>query len=299
MLKIPIKVAHPQKTQQTTITIICMLSYMRSHNRCRLQKLLSLYFQFKGVSAKGFDTLHCAMGLTMSHKWTSNSVARISANCMAEVKEQMALCPWLMSHDNMQMPFRVFSTRLDNQGEFGNGTAATIYVKPNTKLLLESANERLKQKRAEGLRAPITELEIFDLADASYPKIQEHSVYQVLRLLLDSDEFGFASYSGNKSERLKPPLSVDQLPAGPENLTLQYLLGSVDIPEASYEDNSRLVEEWFRQLGLDSEEDQRRLATKKIVSWVGDQLTVDGLRGLFKFCAEDENSSTRLDFVVL
>ena len=55
------------------ITIVSMLSYMRSHNRCQLQKLLALYFQFKGVSAKGFDTFH-AMGLTMSHKWTAVSV---------------------------------------------------------------------------------------------------------------------------------------------------------------------------------------------------------------------------------
>lgn len=32
---------------------------------------------------------------------------------------------------------------------------------------------------------------------------------------------------------------------------------------------------------------------------MGDQLTVDRLRGLFKFRAEDENSYERLDFVVL
>ena len=35
------------------------------------------------------------------------------------------------------------------------------------------------------------------------------------------------------------------------------------------------------------------------MTWVGDQLTVDHLCGLFKFQAEDENSYERLDFVVL
>jgi len=99
------------------ITIVSMLSYMHSHNWCRLQKLLALYFQFKGVSAKGFDTLH-AMGLTMSHKWTAVSVGRISKACMAEVQQQLDISPWLMSHDNVNIPFRVFSQRLDNQGEF-------------------------------------------------------------------------------------------------------------------------------------------------------------------------------------
>ena len=84
-----------------------------------------------------------------------------------------------------------------------------------------------------------------------------------------------------------------------KNITLQYLLGSVRVPEASYEDNARLVEEWFHQLGLDSEQDQRQMATREIVTWVGDQLTVDRLRGLFKFQAEDKNSYERLNFVVL
>ncbi|KAF8876506.1 hypothetical protein CPB84DRAFT_1638534, partial [Gymnopilus junonius] len=85
-------------------TVICMLSYMRSHNRCCLQKLLSLYFQFKGISAKGFDTLH-ALGVTMSHKWTANSVERISAKCMEEVKKYMKDRPCSVSHDNVNIAF--------------------------------------------------------------------------------------------------------------------------------------------------------------------------------------------------
>ena len=107
------------------------------------------------------------------------------------------------------------------------------------------------------------------------------------------------SHSGKDSDILKPLLAIDQLLTGLENITLQYLLGSVGIPGASYEDNAQLVEEWFCQLGLDSEQDQRQMATREIVTWVGDQLTVDCLRGLFKFRAEDKNSYERLDFVVL
>ncbi len=47
-----------------------------------------MYLKFKGISAKGFDTLH-GMGLTMSHKWTSDAVERISAHCMQEVKQKI------------------------------------------------------------------------------------------------------------------------------------------------------------------------------------------------------------------
>jgi len=121
-----------------------MLSYAQSHHRCRLQKLLAIYLKFKGISAKGFDMLH-AMGLTMSHKWTADAVERISAECMAEVRAKIEQYPWLIN-DNINISFRVFSQRLDNQGEFGNGTAATVYIKHDAKMLSENANQNLRSQ---------------------------------------------------------------------------------------------------------------------------------------------------------
>ena len=116
----------------------------------------------------------------MSHKWTGNAVGRISKRAMEEVVELMQQFPWLISHDNVQIPFRVFSQRLDNQGEFGNGTAVTVYIKCNGTPLSESANHDLKKCRAAGLLNPLTEMDILDLADQSYPRIQQHAIYQVL-----------------------------------------------------------------------------------------------------------------------
>lgn len=124
------------------VIIISMLSYSRSHHRNRFQKLLSIYLKFKGISAKGFDTLH-AMGLTMSHKWTCDVVERISNKCIEEVRELVTKVPWLISYNNMQIAFRVFSQRLDNQDEFGNGTAATVYFKSDANLLDEDVNQKL------------------------------------------------------------------------------------------------------------------------------------------------------------
>ncbi|KAJ6528457.1 hypothetical protein B0H19DRAFT_969006, partial [Mycena capillaripes] len=62
-------------------------------------KLFAIYFRFRGLSAKGLDNLH-ALGLSMSGKWTSDAVGRISAESMATMKRLMDLFPWLMSYDN-------------------------------------------------------------------------------------------------------------------------------------------------------------------------------------------------------
>ncbi|CAA7271577.1 unnamed protein product [Cyclocybe aegerita] len=280
------KAGQTSNNPKTIIMIISVLSYTRSHHRCSLQKLLTLYFQFKGVSAKGFDTLH-ALGLTMSHKWTADSVKRISEYCMAEVKEMLKHYSWAITYDNINMPLHVFSQRVDNKGQFTSGTAATVYVKPNAQPLEPNANQRLKDRRVEGMANPLTKLDIINLGDDSFPRIRKQMVFEVLKFLISSQEFDLPSYLHKDSEFLKAPPAVDQLPCGPENVALQYLLGTVDIPEASYEDNIRL------------KEDLKRMSTEQIITWIGDQLTIDRLRNIFKFRAEDENSFERMDFGVL
>lgn len=218
---------------------------------------------------------------------------------MNEVKERINDSSWFISHDNFNTPFRVFSQRTNNQGEFANGTAATVYVKPNEPKLHKGLSQVLKETRLEGQKHTLTEQEIFNLAKNSFPVVEHHMVYQVLQFLLESPEFNLQTYHGKDSKLFDPVPPVDQLPVGPEHKTLQYLLGSVGIPEASYEDNARLIIEWLGQLGINTDEAKKRLADESFVVWVGDQLTVDRLRGLYKFRAKDENSFDRLDFVVL
>ena len=98
----------------------------------------------------------------------------------------------------------------------------------------------------------LTPLDIFDLATQSYPRIQEEMKYQVLQFLLDSLQFNCGTYKDIDSPLLSRPPPVHQLPSGPENITIQFLLGTVNIPEASYEDNSKLIDEWLGQLHLNS-----------------------------------------------
>ncbi|KAJ3546979.1 hypothetical protein NMY22_g1841 [Coprinellus aureogranulatus] len=103
-----------------------------------------------------------------------------------------------------------------------------------------------------------------------HARVEKQMKDVVLRMLLDSPAFNFASYKDRDSELFDPLPPVDALPNGPDHITLQYLLATVDIPEVSYEDNSRLVNEWFSQLGFNTMAEKVKLATKKIVTWVGD-----------------------------
>ncbi|KAJ7272390.1 hypothetical protein C8J57DRAFT_1599607 [Mycena rebaudengoi] len=279
------------------LAVISILSYSRSHHRNRMQKLFAIYFKFRGLSAKGFDTLH-ALGLTMSNRWTGVAVGKISKRAMDTVLDLMKKYPWLLTYDNATISFRVFSQRLDNQGEFGNGTAATVYIKRSAVPLSPTANRDLQLQRAKGQKDPITLLEIFDLAQAAAPRLSVHTNYQILHVLMEAPAFDLATYKGRDSPLLAAPPRTRGLPFGPDDVVLQYLLGTVGIPEVSYEDNERLIDEWLHQLQLDSPELKQKIGTETLQAWVGDQLTVDRLRNIFQFRSEDENSFDRLDWML-
>ncbi|KAJ7886060.1 hypothetical protein B0H13DRAFT_2235222 [Mycena leptocephala] len=289
----------PMKNPTNTIlVVIAMFSYSRSHHRNRLQKLFAIYFKFRGLSAKGFDTLH-AIGLTMSNKWTGNAVGRISTQSMAAVKRLMDHFPWLMSYDNVLIAFRVFSQRVDKKTLHGNGTAATVYIKRSAKPLPSTIHKALQEMRQEGMAHPLNAFEIFEIFEIADKRRHPHTIYLILRYLLESPDFDFPTYDRRDHQLLQPPAAVRQLPFGKEHIVLQYLLGSVKIPEASYEDNANLIREWLRQLALDSPEHQKKLSYEEVMAWVGDQLTVDRLRNLFRFRAEDDNGFERLDWLVV
>ncbi|KAJ7713764.1 hypothetical protein DFH07DRAFT_785880 [Mycena maculata] len=187
----------------------------RSSQDCgHLQKLFAIYFKFKGLSAKGFDTLH-AIELTMSNKWTGDAVGRISDVAMDDLKKLMDRFPWLMSDYNILLAFRIFSQRIDKKNllRLGNGTAGIVHL-----LLFTSSHDT----------------------------------------------------------------------------TLQYLLGTVNIPDASYEDNSHLILEYLWQLRLRGKKLQRKIGLEEVMAWIGNQLTVDRLHHLFKFRVKMTTPLTRL-----
>ncbi|KAJ7718343.1 hypothetical protein B0H16DRAFT_1740112 [Mycena metata] len=293
------QIRSPNKNPANTILIIiAIFSYTRTHNCGRLQKLFAIYFKFRGLSAKGFDTLH-AIGLTMSNKWTGDAVERISEEAMVAMKSFMDRFPWLMSYDNALLTFRVFAQRVDKKTLHGSGTAGTVYIKRSARPLPGEINRMLQEFRRDGMKKPLTGAEIFKISMLADTRRVPHILYLILSYLFDSPDFDFSTYSGHDHPLLQKPNGIRPLPFGKDHITLQYLLGTLDIPEASYEDNARLIIEWLKQLNFRRPEAQQKLGLEQIMACVGDQLTVDRLRNLFRFRAEDDNSFERLDWLVV
>ena len=120
-----------------------------------------------------------------------------------------------------------------------------MFIRRDAKPLSSSANQDLKAQHAQGMKDPLTGTDIMNLARRSTPRLIEQAEYYVLQFLLNSPEFNQKTYSGRKSDLLQQLAPVDRLPYGPDHITLQYLLRTVDQPEASYADHEFLLNEWL------------------------------------------------------
>ncbi|KAJ7165180.1 hypothetical protein C8R46DRAFT_1035784 [Mycena filopes] len=255
----------PNKNPANTILIVlAIFSYTRTSRRGRLQKLFAIYFKFRGLSAKGFDTLH-AIGLTMSNKWTGDAVENISADSMVAMKKLMERFAWLMSYNNALITFRVFSQRVDKKTLHGSGTAGTVYIKRSAKLLPGEINRMLQEFWKDGMKNPLTGADIFKITVLADERRVPHILFLILLYLFQSPDFDFATYSGKNDPLLQKPASIRQLPFGKDHITLQYLLGTLNIPEASYEDNAQLIIEWLRQLNFHHPDAQKKLGIDQIM----------------------------------
>ncbi|KAH7905726.1 hypothetical protein BJ138DRAFT_1138187 [Hygrophoropsis aurantiaca] len=275
--------------------LISQLQYTRSNRRSRITKLWVVYLKACGLSARAFDALH-ALGIVMSHKWAANVYGQLSHRAMDEVRLEVRKSPWIISHNNVNIPMRVFSQRLNNQSHFTSGCAATVWVLPREALLPSTANQDFRAFRQSGMTRQFSFGAIQDYDPAVYTRIKLQHIHYVLRILLDSP--GFAEYADRDHAKFEPPPPVDLLPCGPENIIKQYILGTTDIEEASYEGNDKVVAEIFRQLGLDSEAEMKKTGTERVIPWIGDQMTVEGLRGLIRYRHEDFNSFDRMDYTI-
>ncbi|KAJ7259410.1 hypothetical protein C8J57DRAFT_1640173 [Mycena rebaudengoi] len=255
--------------------IISQAQFTRSNRRGRLAKLWSIYLKACGLSARAFDALH-ALGILMSHKWTANAYGTLSARAMDEVRIVIQKFPWLISHNNMNVPLRVFSQRLNNQSHFISGCAYTF--------------------RAQTCLEPFDFAEVLYGSEEADDRLEAFSEYHVLRLLLQSPDF--VDYPHHADPLLKPPPSVHQLEGGEDNAITAYILETSSNEEASYEGTLTAMADAFRQLLLDCTDEQIRTSLSRVIIWIGDQLTIERLRGLWKNRHEDHNSFDRLDWMV-
>ncbi|KAF8316197.1 hypothetical protein F5887DRAFT_1066774 [Amanita rubescens] len=278
------------------LSMISQCHYTRSYRRGRLAKAWGIYLKACGMSARAFDAVH-SLGLTMSHKWTADALRTLSASALEEIRELVKTQPFFLSYDNANVPLRVFSQRLHNQSHFQNGCAGTVWVIPREAALPQGINAALQESR----RAP-SAFDLTPLIDGD-PETEERwraqYIHLILAVLLNSPEFQDYPAAHRKHTCLSAPPPVHELPAGEDYRNVQYMLETAPIEEASYDGNDKVIAEWFRQLRLDSDAEQKRTALHRVLVCCGDQLTMDRLRGLYKFRSEDFNSFDRMDYVVL
>jgi hypothetical protein len=274
--------------------MIAMASLSRSHHHNKIAKLLTVYFKSNGLATKAFDTLH-ALGLTMSQKWAYSGIETLSDRVRLTLLDDLQKYPWFGAHDNLNMPFRVYEQRLDNQSHFDSGTAATVFIIKDPAAVCPD-NAAIQAQIALGAKNPITLMDIIQLEWDAAPRIHTQAIFHVLNILTGAAAFDFETYEHRDDALLSPPPPVCQLPVGPEYTTCQYMLDTVHMEEASYDGNARVLKEWWRQLKFDIPAAIKQLCKKAIV-WVGDQLTVSRIRGLQRFRSQDPNPYQRLEFV--
>ena len=278
-----------------------MLQYSRSHHANRFQQFLSIFFKFKGLTAKGMDTLH-DIGLTMSSKWTTDTIEKLSQESMREVRAMIQVFPWAISWDNFLLPLQVFSQTLNKTSEDGNGTAAIIHIKKSAHKLSTTCVRDLQRKRAEGMKKPIRFEEIYQLHVSNQEEIEKKMVDCVLQILLTSEEFNqptsryLSKYKGHPELVASAPLNA--LPYGLEHIANEYMLPSMAISESSYEGNLQILDKIRYRIGYRTLQQRIELATEKVLFGLGDQLTTDRLRGAARARCQDRNSEERLDNLI-
>ncbi|KAF7291218.1 hypothetical protein MIND_01265300 [Mycena indigotica] len=290
--------AKRNKRKNPDLVVLHMISqaqYTRSNRRACIAKLWSIYLKACGVPVRAFDALH-AIGLVMSHKWTVEALKGLSDTALHLIQQFIHLYPWLITHDNINLAMRVFSQCLNNQGNFISGCAFTIYLLPSHAMLSTSMNREMQIFRAQHAT------QVFDFGDVLYGtpdcdlRMQHLDEHYILQLLLDSPDF--ADYPHLDDVLFNSPQPTHALPTGPENAVKMFLLHTAEIDESTYEGTLKVIDSAFQQLNINSPDEQQRTGLERFIAWIGDQLTVERLRGLWKYRHEDHNSYDRLDYMV-
>ena len=203
-----------------------------------------------------------------------------------------------VGHGLDNIPFCTYAQRINRQHHFDLGTAATIYLQPHAPSIPAISFQALQSQRAMGGKTPITFQKIIGLEREAVQRCHPHFVWHVLQALIQTPEFNFAMYPSQNDPAFMPPKPTHELPCGQDYVTKQYLLETQQVEEASYDGNLKLLGIWQDQLGLGSCAEKVVTGTNRVMVFVGDQLTVECMRGLYKLCCEDHNGHYCLDWLV-
>ena len=242
---------------QTIVFVICQLAFRRNRRANAFQKFLSLYLKRCGLAARAFDTLS-SLGVTTSQKWAFTGIDHIVQSPQRKYALDVRRRLFIVSHDNVNIPFRVYEPTVNRQNHFDSGTAATLYTFPQTDGLALNATA-FQESRRSGRAQPIDEGTILTVNSNANPRMKPRFVHWILRFLLEAPEFEISSYRYRNSEILKAPPAVNQLEWGELFKTTQYMLPTAHIDESTYEGNDEIVGAVLKYLGFGSTDELKKL----------------------------------------
>ncbi|KAI0339474.1 hypothetical protein BDW22DRAFT_1456337 [Trametopsis cervina] len=278
----------------TMMVSIC--SYGRSHFRNKLQQANGIYLKASGLSAKGLDTTN-AYGLTMSQRWIYNLVESLSDASHKARNTDIQKYPTAAGCDNINLGFKVFEQRGSHQSHFDSGTAGTIYVFKAPGIV---APDRLAYEAHRALHGQtlLTTREILVLDYQAGPRIRAQAVYRVLKFLFQAPAFDIDSYEQKNHASLRRPPPVQQLPTGKAHALCQYMLDTIHVESASQEGTRKCLDNFLAQCNLSGPQIKEEPAQRRLLVWMGDQLTVVRIRSIKKDRSEDFNFVQRFDRIL-
>ncbi|KAG0081950.1 hypothetical protein BGZ93_002591 [Podila epicladia] len=118
----------PTRCPEAIVTMICsMLLIVCSQKANYLQMVMGLYLFSKGAPRQLMGVL-CKAGMSVSHQTVLRSIQSLTTEEKAVAKNAATTKSWYLIHDNINMAFRKYDQRLDNQDSFESGTAATLVI---------------------------------------------------------------------------------------------------------------------------------------------------------------------------
>ena len=165
---------------------------------------------------------------------------------------------FIISHDNLNIPFRVYEPTANRQSHFDSGTAVTLYTFPQTRgMVLDAA--AFREIRRSGREKPIDAGTVLMINSGTNTRTKPRFIHWILRFLLEAPEFDINNYEYRDSEALKPPPAVNQLQWGDGYKPIQYVLPTAHIDESTYEGNDEVVAEVLKCLGFGSTDSQKKI----------------------------------------
>lgn len=262
-----------------------------------MHRPISLYLKACGTAVKAFDTMS-ALGVTLSQKWALAAVENVAKNRMNDLMNRVNTSSFHTTHDNINRMFRVSHQRVGHNSHFDSGTAATVFIPPDdANYKLPATNKEFLEGTAEGAKTLITSHEIQELHADAAPRIFAQNVHTVLKILVSASDFKFETYEHRDSEIFDRPLVSEALPTGPAHALAQFVMKTSKINQSTYDGNEQFVDELFRQLKLDTDNEKKKTGQDRIIIWSGDQLTTSGLRGLKTFRSMDDTPYEQLGWM--